>query len=155
MWQHILQHIDVGLSNPVGIFTNFIDGTLGSLVSTGVDSIQTADVLFPQMPQALDYLHNQGRNGIIHRDIKPQNVLYFRSGSTRKFQLADFGLANWQGCATTRSGTAKFYAPEIYKGEQQTTKADIWSLYYATMAWLLSPDFRFLEVRAWSDAGWK
>ena len=74
------------------------------------------------------------KKGIIHRDIKPDNILM---NDTGHFKLGDFGVArNLEGTATRMSvkGTPSYMAPEVYKALLQKTdidaaaKADIYSL---------------------------
>ncbi|HYY88792.1 MAG TPA: protein kinase, partial [Chloroflexota bacterium] len=76
---------------------------------------------------ALDYAH---RHGIIHRDVKPQNVLLGEDGRPR---LTDFGIA--QALATsalTRTGavmgSVHYLAPELARGQPATPRSDIYSL---------------------------
>eukprot|EP00667_Euglena_gracilis_P001081 EG_transcript_1081 len=75
--------------------------------------------------QGLTYLH---LNDVIHRDVKPQNVLIGLDGSAK---LADFGTAALlynveQGCETV-IGTPHYMAPEVIHG-QVGKEADIWAL---------------------------
>ncbi|KAG9246925.1 kinase-like domain-containing protein [Calycina marina] len=74
---------------------------------------------------ALKYIHKQG---IIHRDVKPDNVLLDSQGH---IHLADFNVASDYTPGkplTSKSGTLAYLAPEVYKGIGYTTGADWWSL---------------------------
>ncbi len=68
--------------------------------------------------------------GIVHRDVKPSNVLLEPSG---RAVLTDFGIATYDGATTlTQSGTfmgsPAYVAPEVAKGERATPASDLWSL---------------------------
>ncbi|KJZ74044.1 hypothetical protein HIM_06493 [Hirsutella minnesotensis 3608] len=124
------------------IFMPLRDGTLGSLVKShnshvplNRESVSLA--VLEQMLGALDYLANAN---IVHRDIKPDNILYSNLGNGYyHFQLANFGLANYRSIAQTFCGTGYFQAPEFwpYKSNViagQSPKMDIWSLFATIVA---------------------
>ncbi|RYO75097.1 hypothetical protein DL764_010593 [Monosporascus ibericus] len=74
---------------------------------------------------ALRYVHGQG---IIHRDVKPDNVLLDADGHVH---LTDFNVASdvIPGKAlTSKSGTLAYLAPEVYGGKGYDVRADWWSL---------------------------
>ena len=84
----------------------------------------------------IDYL---GNVNVIHRDLKPANILFTRkSASDFHFQIADFGLCNFNDNARTYTGSPMFMAPEILRndGVRQTVKVDVWSL-FVTMAYVM------------------
>ncbi|KAK9241136.1 kinase-like domain-containing protein [Lipomyces kononenkoae] len=72
----------------------------------------------------LSYLHERR---IIHRDIKPQNILLDKNGQVK---LCDFGVSGEvvNSLATTFTGTSYYMAPERIQGQPYTVTSDVWSL---------------------------
>ena len=77
---------------------------------------------------ALNYLHLQP-NPIIHRDVSSANVLLLALPNNKwRGKLSDFGSANLvQHASTPGPGAAMYTAPEVFRGEQQSTKMDTFS----------------------------
>ena len=87
----------------VEIFLGLKEGTLQSLVRNKADAFAVAKLVFPQMLQALDYI---AYKGIVHRDVKPENILYgLQPDGQYQFQLGDFGLCNHVANAKSQAGT--------------------------------------------------
>jgi serine/threonine-protein kinase len=89
------------------------------------DALKIASLLC----EALQYLHD---HGVVHRDLKPHNVMVGCDGSIR---LLDFGLAKSNelrqvtfGCWTSAMGTPDYMAPEQVKGKRGDPRTDIYSL---------------------------
>ena len=93
------------------------DGTLGPGAASGV-ALQIAD--------ALQAAHERG---VVHRDIKPQNVLVTRTGDVK---VTDFGIARAASSAATATGivlgSAGYMSPEQAKGEPVGPRSDRYSL---------------------------
>jgi len=112
------------------------NGSLGArLVETG--SLSAAEAV-TVMLQLLDGIEAAHAKGIIHRDIKPDNVLISRYGEPK---LADFGISSIPGEFQTSTGTVSatmaFAAPEVLNGERAGRLSDIYSL-AATTASLIT-----------------
>lgn len=80
-----------------------------------------------QIAQALEHAHE---NNIVHRDVKPQNVLITRSGVAK---LTDFGIAMGATAATIIKseevmGSVHYVSPEQAKGDKTGPRSDIYSL---------------------------
>uniref|UniRef100_A0A383WDM1 Protein kinase domain-containing protein n=1 Tax=Tetradesmus obliquus TaxID=3088 RepID=A0A383WDM1_TETOB len=88
----------------------------------------TARYFLQQLAEGLKELR---RHNVIHRDLKPQNLLLSDSSSTPLLKIADFGFARSlapQGLAETLCGSPLYMAPEILQFHKYDAKADLWSI---------------------------
>ncbi|MHC4915543.1 MAG: serine/threonine-protein kinase, partial [Planctomycetota bacterium] len=129
---NIVHALNVGESDGFHYLAmEYVEGrTLSSLVAGGgrMDQEQ-ALALVIQVARALDYAH---RHGIIHRDVKPENVLVTAEGVAK---LTDMGLAKHTGTEShvtqdgTMVGTPHYASPEQARGQADVDiRADIYSL---------------------------
>lgn len=122
----------------VYIFSELCDGSLEDAIETGPLPADRAHVVTRQVLVGLEALHGRG---MIHRDVKPANILH-RSGAAK---LADFGLVTDRLIAgyASSSGYPEHLAPEVFDGCGTSTKSDVW----ATGVTL----FRLLNGRRWYE----
>ena len=126
----ILHVYDAGAAD--GVYYIVMDyapgGTLKDLMRRGPLSTERAISVATQIAEALDYAHRQG---VIHRDVKPSNILLTIDGRP---QLTDFGIAKalYEHEQLTRTGTSigtpEYMAPEQIEGQSVDGRADIYAL---------------------------
>ena len=93
----------------------------------GALSIEECLSIMLQLANALSYAH---AHGIIHRDIKPQNMYLMPDGTLK---LGDFGIAQAEGVESTLTSTSEivgsvyYLAPEISRGKSASIQSDIYS----------------------------
>ncbi len=129
---NIVQIFDSGLDERSGrhfIVMEYIQGSSCAeiLRDDGWLEVDEAVAIIEQACEGLNYAH---RHGVVHRDVKPGNLLRAREGEVK---LADFGIAK----ATEQSsitqvgsvlGTAAYLAPEQARGEEAGPRADLYAL---------------------------
>ena len=111
----------------------YVEGTdLGKLLAAeGALEPGRAIALLEQVAEALDAAHEQG---LVHRDVKPSNVLIARAAGKEHCYLADFGLTKRTGSLSGVSapgdvvGTLEYVAPEQITGDDVEASADLYWL---------------------------
>src|SRR5262245_24438275 len=114
------------------IVMEYVDGrSLASILSTeGPLHPQRAAEVTSDIAAALGFAH---RNGVIHRDVKPGNVLISPQGQVK---VADFGIARAMGAGSEDNltqagsvmGTATYFSPEQAQGSHLDPRSDLYSL---------------------------
>ena len=115
-------------------------GELLSRMSNNRYKEKGAAKLMEQIVSAVAYCHEKG---ICHRDLKPQNILFYNEEENSPIKIVDFGISKIYNPSlsslkeeygdkgskkmTTRVGTMLFLSPEVLKGNY-TEKCDVWSL---------------------------
>ena len=128
---NIVNVYDVGEDGKVHyIVMEYVDGqNLKEIIQDeGRLEEYTALDIAKQIARALSEAH---RNGIIHRDIKPHNILISKDG--RQVKVADFGIAKAVSSSTMTNmgsviGSVHYISPEQAKGKHLTSNADLYSL---------------------------
>jgi len=127
---NIVPVYDVGSTEdfPFFVVSKFIEGsTLAKRIKDNRPSVAEATELVPTVAEALHYAHKQG---LVHRDIKPGNILLDKSG---KPFVADYGLALREqdiGKGPRFAGTPAYMSPEQARGEGHRVdgRSDIFGL---------------------------
>ncbi len=128
--KNVLRVYDLGESEGVKYLTmQFVDGEdlAGLIKREGALPLPRLLDIFQQVCRGLGAAHEKG---VLHRDLKPQNIMLDKSGTV---YLTDFGLAKSlaQGSMTETGamlGTPFYMAPEQVKGEEFDSRSDIYSL---------------------------
>ena len=127
---NVVNLIDSGMVGGISfIAIEYVDGrTLKELIAESGGIAQEQAVRYAlQILAALSHAHQRG---IVHRDVKPQNVLVARSG---QLKISDFGIAGMADTQTLTSdgnviGSVHYFSPEQAKGMKATGASDLYSV---------------------------
>tara|TARA_B100001146_G_scaffold32419_1_gene25722 strand:- start:377 stop:2239 length:1863 start_codon:yes stop_codon:yes gene_type:complete len=129
---HVVSIYDWGVDGQAYLVTEYLGGgSLRSILSSG-RTLSPSQMLMVSLEacRALDHAHRQG---IVHRDVKPANLLFGQDGRLR---VADFGLAEALTGAASRElyggggviGTARYASPEQAQGLALDGRSDVYAL---------------------------
>ncbi|MBX3063403.1 MAG: serine/threonine-protein kinase [Anaerolineae bacterium] len=129
---HILKVFDYGRKDDLLylVMELITGGSLADEIGKGRIPLDRATRLLEQIASALDYAHTAA--GLVHRDLKPQNVLLDSQGNAI---LTDFGIAKMlreEGTQLTQTGmvmgTPSYMSPEQWQGSTVDARSDLYAL---------------------------
>jgi eukaryotic-like serine/threonine-protein kinase len=127
----VVEIYDYGRDPVVGAFL-IIEYVEGDSLARALDRVGrlTPGRTMALIAQAADALEAVHQTGVVHRDIKPGNLLVRKNGTV---VLTDFGIARSAGAAQLTApgsvlGTASYVAPEVAMGERATPLSDVYAL---------------------------
>jgi len=125
----LVRLLDTGVAGDQAFLVmELVDGeTLSRTLERGPLGSRESAALGARLAGALAHVHDRG---IVHRDVKPSNILVGRDGVAK---LGDFGIAAHDEATTytvtgTTLGTVSYMAPEQLEDHQVGAAADVWSL---------------------------
>ncbi|XP_064555989.1 mitogen-activated protein kinase kinase kinase 7 [Drosophila montana] len=105
-----------------------------------------------QCAEGVAYLHGMAPKPLIHRDLKPLNLLLTNKG--RNLKICDFGtVADKSTMMTNNRGSAAWMAPEVFEGSKYTEKCDIFS--WAIVLWEVLSRQPFKDIDNAYTIQWK
>lgn len=156
---HFLKWID----GQPRIFADWADqGSLHDAIATGKlyrSARDAQSVVLRIAAEIARGLHHAHTNRVVHRDVKPANILLHDNVA----MVSDFGIANWlakrdprtgeaidEFDATAKGGSNYFASPEQRRGKPSSSKTDLWSWAVTVLAACIGPSDRPLW-RAWGE----
>jgi len=128
---HVLAVYDWGIDGSAYLVTEYLGGgSLRSLLSSG-HTLSPSQALMVGLEacRALEHAHGQG---LVHRDVKPANLLF---GEDRRLRIGDFGLARALAEASRTEifaegivGTVRYASPEQARGMSLDGRADVYAM---------------------------
>ena len=116
--------------NDLAVMQYYPDGNLGNAIKQGLTAEQKEDIA-TQLLEGIDFLH---KHKVVHRDLKPGNILIVKHGGRIIPLITDFGLSKAAGVAdgsvfsnSFGAGTPRYSSPEQLQGKPLRLNTDLWS----------------------------
>jgi len=107
----------------MALVTDYVDGAwLSQLMATG--TLRDAETALVVLRDTLLGLESAHREGILHRDLRPQKILVDRQGVSR---VAELGMVARTPGSRWIQGTPEYMAPELWRGEEPSIETDIYA----------------------------
>lgn len=149
---NIIHLIDVVVSEKsIYIVLEYCGGDLSQFLqqnSHGINEMVAANFT----KQLCDALKIFNELGIMHRDLKPQNILMSEISDTATLKIADFGFAKFasgEDLSSTVCGSPLYMAPEIMKNQPYNESVDLWSL--GIILWEMLTGRVPYRAKSWPD----
>jgi len=115
-----------------GILQYYEEGNLGQLLLNNTLTFVQKQSILTQVLEGIDFLH---QNGVVHRDLKPQNILIARRGNEFIPKITDFGISKKLDAginsvfsnSITGAGTLAYASPEQLRQHEISKNTDLWS----------------------------
>ena len=126
---NIVQIFDWGIEDEPFFVMEYIEGNTLTSIIAKKKTISIGDILFigAQVSDGLQAAHNRG---LVHRDIKPGNIIF--NPDNGEIKITDFGIAKISDDSRTRTGSVMgsplYMSPEQLKGQKVTGATDTYSL---------------------------
>ena len=122
----VFDYVDEGQQQ--WLVTEYVDGTTLARLVRGRGRLSPEEAA-PVLLQAAEALAAAHRGGVVHRDVKPSNILIAEDGTVK---LSDFGIARGVADASLTqtglvTGSPAYLAPEVATGASATPASDVWS----------------------------
>lgn len=135
------------VDSSVDVVMEYLHGeTLRTLVLREGPGVELAKRVVPQLCDALTELHESFEQPLIHRDVKPSNIMM----CAEDLKLIDLGIARTYhedaACDTVRCGTPGYAPPEQFGYEQTSTRSDVYAL-GMTLAFCLTAEDPSAQLR--------
>lgn len=89
-----------------------------------VYKLKEAVLILSDVIRGLEVVH---KKGILHRDVKIDNILVHNTSNKKVYKIADFGLSTLESKGDIVLGTGSYMSPELYSSKEYGFEVDMWS----------------------------